>query len=290
VPELPIGRLEVALASGVGDQRYRLQGAEFTLTGDAELSLSGDDDPSADTLARALPAGAYNLLLEDGWQLVAVAETGERAVPADLVSDNPVAFTIDTGGTTHISFQFETRSAGGAASADDGSLRVGIEVDGVGAPTIVITEVMKNPDALADTQGEWLELFNAGSATVSLAGCSLARGDQSFSFGDGFSIAPGQYVTLANSADPGFTPTATYRGLTLPNSGAVSLRLGCGAQLLDAITLTQVAAQNRAGHSLSLDAAQRDPAANDAETSWCDATTPYNGDLGTPGQPNPDCQ
>jgi hypothetical protein len=290
IPELPIGRLEVALSSGVGEQRYRLLGAEFTLTGDAELSLSGDDEPGADTLVRALPAGSYELELEDGWQLLALDAAGERPVPAELVSDNPVAFTIDTGGTTNLSYQFETRGSSGGASGDDGSLRVGIEVDGVGAPLLVISEVMKNPEALADTQGEWIELYNAGRGAISLTGCTLGRDDQSFGFGDGITIAPGQYMTLANSSDPGFTPTATYRGLTLPNSGAVSLRLACGAQLLDAITLTQVAARNRAGHSLSLGAAHLDPSANDVETSWCDGLSDYAGDRGTPGQANPDCQ
>lgn len=289
VPELPIGRLEVALSSGVGDQRYRLHGAEFTLTGDAELSLSGDDEPSADTLARALPAGSYDLALEEGWQLLALNAAGERPVAAELVSDNPVSFTIDTGGTTNVSYRFETRSSAGGASGADGSLRVGIEVDGVGAPALVISEVMKNPEALADTQGEWLELYNAGGSAVSLTGCTLARDDQSFTFGDGLVIAPGQYITLANSNDPGFTPTASYRGLTLPNGGSLSLRLSCGAQLLDAITLTQVAAQNRAGHSLSLSAKQLDPSANDAEASWCDGASAYNGDQGTPGRANPDC-
>ncbi len=252
--------------------------------------MSGDDDPNADTLARALPAGNYDLELRDGWQLLALDAAGERPVAAALVSDNPVAFTIDIGDTTNVSFQFETRGDDGGPRGNDGSLRVGIEVDGVGAPALVISEIMKNPEALADTQGEWIELYNAGSSPVSLTGCTLARGDQSFSFGDGITIAPDQYITLANSSDPGFAPTATYRGLTLPNSGAVSLRLACGAQLLDAITLTQAAAQNRAGHSLSLGAAHLDSAANDAEKSWCDGASAYNGDRGTPGQANPDCQ
>lgn len=290
VPELPIGRLEVALSSGIGDQRYRLQGAELTLTGDAELELSGDDDPDADVLVRALPAGSYELELKDGWQLLARDATGERPVAAELVSDNPVAFAIDTGSTTNLSFQFETREGGGGPSGNDGSLRVGIEVDGVAAPVVVISELMKNPEALADTQGEWIELYNAGRSAVTLTGCTLARDDQSFTFGEGIAIAPGQYITLANGSAPGFTPTATYRGLTLPNSGALSLRLSCGAQLLDAVTLTQRAAQNRAGSSLSLAASELDPAANDAETSWCDGASTYNDDRGTPGQENPDCQ
>jgi hypothetical protein len=277
----------VALSSGVGDQRFRLQGAEFELRGDAELSLSGDDDALADTLERALPEGTYSLELAPGWQLVQHDASGERPVRAALVSDNPVDFVIDTGATTFVSFQFETEG-GDAAGAPGGALQIGIEVNGVGAPRVVISELMKNPAALADTQGEWIELYNAGNVPLSLAGCTLARGDQSFTFADSVVIAPAQYATLANSADPGFTPSASYRGLTLPNSGAVSLRLSCGEQLLDAVTLSQ-AAGNRDGRSLSLSASHLDPAANDVESAWCEGASAYNGDYGTPGRANPDC-
>jgi lamin tail-like protein len=287
VPELPIGRLQVALSSGVGGQRYRLQGAHFELSGDAELELSSDEDASADTLERPLPEGSYSLELEDGWQLLKIDAGGEHPVHAELVSDNPVAFVIDTGAITHLSFQFETR--GGEGTNDQGSLHVGIQVDGVGAPDLVISELMKNPEALADTQGEWIELYNAGQAPLSLAGCTLSRDDQSFTFVESVVIAPAQYATLANSADPGFVPTATYRGVTLPNSGALSLRVSCGEQLLDAVTLSQAAALNRAGHSLSLAASRLDPAANDLESGWCEGAGAYNGDLGTPGRANPDC-
>jgi hypothetical protein len=287
IPELPIGQLQVALSSGVGDLRYRLQGAEFELSGDAELSLSSEDDAGADSLERTLPEGSYSLELLDGWQLLKQSAQGERAVQAELVSDNPVAFVIGTGAITHVSFQFETHAEPGGG--DGGSLRVGIQVDGVGAPALVISELMKNPEALADTQGEWIELYNAGAAPLSLAGCTLSRGDQSFTFDQGISVAAGQYITLANSADPGFLPTATYRGVTLPNTGALSLRVSCGEQLLDAVELNQAAALNRAGHSLSLGAARLDRAANDVESSWCEGTSAYNGDLGTPGRSNPDC-
>jgi hypothetical protein len=290
VPELPIGQLQVALSSGVGDARYRLESAHFELSGDAELSLSSEDDASADSLERSLPEGSYSLELLDGWQLVQVAAQAERPVQAELVSDNPIAFVIGTGSITNVSFQFETRSAAGAPGTEDGgSLHVGIQVDGVGAPALVITEIMKNPEALADTRGEWIELYNAGPVPLSLAGCSLSRADQSFTFEDGISIAPGQYIALANSADPGFVPAATYRGVTLPNSGALSLRVSCGTQLLDAVELTQAAALNRPGQSLSLSASRLDHAANDLEDSWCAGASAYSGDLGTPGRANPDC-
>ena len=44
------------------------------------------------------------------------------------------------------------------------------------------------------------------------------------------------------------------------------------------------------GKASSLDPEAFDPVANDIGSNWCDAQTAFGtGDLGTPGNPNPDC-
>ncbi|MEO8182608.1 MAG: lamin tail domain-containing protein [Deltaproteobacteria bacterium] len=288
LPELPIGQLRLGLSSGVGDARFRLQEASFAIDGSAQLQLSSDDSPDSDTLQRALPVGDYTAQLLPGWQLQSMSSTGTRAVSAELVSHNPLDFSIRAGELTTLTFQFRTLGDQ-PPPGTDGELRVAIEVDGKGAPQVVFSELMKNPELLPDTDGEWLELFNAGTQALDLGGCELARDEQKLALEDGFSIAAGGYLTFSNGETPGFSPDVLYRGITLPNTGSFVLSLACGAQQIDRVTIDSSLLPNKAGHSLSLSRAALDPAANDRPESWCDGVSAYNGDFGTPGEANPAC-
>jgi hypothetical protein len=124
---------------------------------------------------------------------------------------------------------------------------------------------------------------------MDLGGCELRRDDQKLPLEEGFSIAAGAYLTLANGEMPGFQPDVLYRGITLPNTGAFVLALACGSQLLDQVTIDSAASPNKAGHSLSLSSSALDPGANDRPENWCDGVSAYNGDFGTPGEDNPAC-
>lgn len=286
LPTPPIGTLEVALSSGVGIERHRLAQATFELSGDAELKFSSDEAGTLDVLERPLPEGSYELRLLDGWQLLRLGAEGETPVRATLVSGNPVAFDIFTGAATLVSFEFETV---GSSAPSGGTLRVGIAVDGVGAPALVITEVMRNPEQSADTAGEWIELHNAGPSPLDLTGCSVSRGEQAARLEPSLVVDAGAYVTLANGANPGFTPTLVYRGLTLPNTGPLPLRVECAGHVLDAIVLESTGGAARAGRSASLSASRTSALDNDLAAAWCEATTAYGADFGTPGAPNPEC-
>jgi len=286
--EPPIGQLHLGLSSGLGESQFRLRKASFAIAGTAELTLSSEDDPDSDTIERALPAGDYEVELLPGWQLEQLGPLGAAAVAADLASENPLAFSIAPGALTTLTFQFRT-SGGPVNSGGDGQVRIEIAVDGVGNPGVVISEYMKNPELLPDAEGEWFELYNAGSVAVDLGGCSVSRDDQALTLEGGFPIAPGGFLTFANGQTPGFTPDIMYSGLTLPNSGAFRLRLACGEQLIDEVTFDATKMTNRAGRSLSLSALALDDRANDLATNWCEGVSAYNGDLGTPGTANPAC-
>ncbi|HVZ34003.1 MAG TPA: lamin tail domain-containing protein [Polyangiaceae bacterium] len=313
LPDAPVGQLHLALSSGVGETHYRLARAHFSIEGTAQLELTTDDDSTDDSLQRALPVGDYSVELEPGWQLERVAAAagsasgaptakgeassgtattaqaqGSQVVAADLVSQNPLDFSIRGGETTSLTFQFKTKTAP-APSDSEGQLRVDIEVDGVGAPGVVISELMKNPEVLPDADGEWIELHNAGSSAMNLGGCSLARDDQQLALDGAAPIPPGGYLTLSNGSAPGFTPDVLYTGVTLPNSGSFVLRLSCGGQLLDQVVVDPTATPNRAGHSLSLSGNALDSTANDRAENWCEGVGSYNGDFGTPGAANPNC-
>jgi hypothetical protein len=290
LPPPPIGQLELGLASGIGEMRHRLTNATFRIQGAAELELQSDDEPESDVLERALPAGQYSVELLEGWQLERLGELGTSPVRAELLSENPLTFGIAVGETTTLTFQFRTGGTPAPGSdGDEGAVRVEISVDGATAPRIVISEVMKNPDVLADADGEWIELYNAGSAAIDLAGCALERDDQTVTLANSFAMPAGSYATFANGAAPGFIPDVLYSALTLPNTGSFTLRLACGSQLLDTVSFDAALLPNAAGRSLSLSGSALDPRANDIAENWCEGAVSYAGDLGTPGSANPDC-
>lgn len=94
--------------------------------------------------------------------------------------------------------------------------------------SIVVTEVMADPTAIADSVGEWIELYNPHGDIADLRGVQVSRdGDP-----DVFTIAgpspiplnAGEYFVLAASADSGanggITPDQEYSEFVLINSGS----------------------------------------------------------------------
>lgn len=286
IPPPPIGQLRLGLSSGIGEQHYRLAHASFAIEGAAELTLDSDDDPTSDVLQRALPEGSYSVRLLEGWQLERSGGDTPEPVAAELSSQNPLSFSIAAGELTTVTFQFRTLGGG---SGSDGEVRITIEVDGAGAPDVLVSELMKNPEVLPDADGEWIELYNAGNEAIDLGGCTLARDDQQLTLEGSLVMDPGGYLTLANGDSPGFTPDVLYSGLTLPNTAAFVLRLACAGTPLDEARIDPTVPAQRAGRSLSLSGSALDGSANDEPMRWCEGTDSYNGDFGTPGGANPAC-
>jgi hypothetical protein len=98
---------------------------------------------------------------------------------------------------------------------------------------LLITEVMANPAALSDSQGEWFELFNPTAEHINLLGIDLGDdGSNHHRFDSDLLILPGEFLTLARSAEPGFTPDYVYGNFTLSNgSDEIVLREG-GVEML----------------------------------------------------------
>lgn len=289
LPPAPVGQLRLSLSSGIGDLHYRLANATFAIEGAADLTLESDDAPERDVLQRTLPEGGYSVRLLEGWQLERTAGGAGVAVAAELSSTNPLPFSIGVGQLTTVTFQFRTLGESGEMPGGDGEVRIAIEVDGTSSPDVIISELMKNPEALPDADGEWLELYNAGNEAFDLGGCTLARDDQTLNIEGTLEIQPGAYLTFSNGDTPGFTPDVLYSGLTLPNSGAFVLRLACAGTLLDEVSVDPAVPPQRAGRSLSLSGDAMNEAANDDPSRWCESSTSYNGDFGTPGGDNLAC-
>ena len=94
-----------------------------------------------------------------------------------------------------------------------------------GPANIVITEVMQNPKYLADADGEWFEVYNAGGDPVDMNGWTIS--DQGFDShlidnGGPLVINPGEWKVFVRNATvmtgEGVAVFYEYSGLTLGNS------------------------------------------------------------------------
>jgi len=114
-------------------------------------------------------------------------------------------------------------------------------------PLLVINEVMANPGGtILDQDGEWLELYNAGSRTVNLQGLivrdSAVTGLRApYAIPTSYDVAPGAYVVLGET-----TNTSTNGGVPVDIAYGSALAL---ANSLRAIRLERV----YAGDTLTID-------------------------------------
>ncbi|GMV40003.1 MAG: hypothetical protein AMXMBFR64_17190 [Myxococcales bacterium] len=169
------------------------------------------------------------------------------------------------------------------------------DVDATGpAERLLVTEVMRNPKAVPDGDGEWIELTNVGEVPVALDGLRLRDDgtDDHVITGSGVVLKPGELVVVGSNGDQGQNGGApvgyVYSGFVLGNDadaviverdGVVLDRVAYGAGWPDV-----------EGSSFMLAPSAMDEAANDAPGAWCASVTPMSGgDRGTPGEPNPPC-
>ncbi len=187
------------------------------------------------------------------------------------------------------------------ACTEDGAMR---PVVSPAVGDLVITEVMPNPAAVGDTDGEWVEVH--ALADVDLNGLVLDRAGDSAAGAKIESpaclkLTAGSYGLFAKNPDMGMNgglPAAQVMGSfsfslvdgTMAAPGDVQIL--AGTTVLDAISWTST----RSGRSHQLDPDRYDPTQNDDESNFCDGTDVYNDnmgmatkDYGTPGSANVAC-
>ncbi len=154
---------------------------------------------------------------------------------------------------------------------------------------LVITELMIDPASTSDTTGEWVELYNASSAKLTLRECVLAdQAQKPHMLAGELVVAAGAYATIARSLHAGFVP-GTTAAFSLANT-AGRLALACRGIEIDSVAYDKAQGFSVAkGASLQLDPAQLDAASNDHASAWCLATQSYGPELGTPGRRNSGC-
>jgi hypothetical protein len=183
---------------------------------------------------------------------------------------------------------------GGASTCLQGGQAIPIVHPQLG--DIVITEVLPNPDFVADDIGEWFELYSLADADFHLNGLEIGKSiedaaEDTIAWPECITLSPGQYAIVAKSADPmenGELPAESIvweTDVSLTNTDG-SLWVGVAEEILDAVTWGTAGT----GEATQLDPDFFDPTANDDLINWCDATEPFNaGDVGTPGAANSEC-
>lgn len=160
-------------------------------------------------------------------------------------------------------------------------------------PALVINEIMKAPQAVLDENGEWIEIYNAGSKTFDLNGCRLNDdGGETHLINNGapLLINPGQYVVLGSSNDfavNGGVDVAYAYNFYFLNDAGDEVVLECGGLEIDRVNYDDgLTFPNPAGASMQLLAPTLD---NNSGANWCQAALVWPGsagDRGTPGQAN----
>eukprot|EP00339_Tiarina_fusa_P025946 CAMPEP_0117014968 /NCGR_PEP_ID=MMETSP0472-20121206/12040_1 /TAXON_ID=693140 ORGANISM="Tiarina fusus, Strain LIS" /NCGR_SAMPLE_ID=MMETSP0472 /ASSEMBLY_ACC=CAM_ASM_000603 /LENGTH=589 /DNA_ID=CAMNT_0004718651 /DNA_START=32 /DNA_END=1801 /DNA_ORIENTATION=+ len=97
----------------------------------------------------------------------------------------------------------------------------------VSVADVKITEIMYNPSGCSDGSGEWIELYNAGSASASLRDWSVQDNSaKSVTLGD-VDLAPQEYYILARTIDGcgDLNANRTFTSFTLNNYGGDTVYL-----------------------------------------------------------------
>ena len=272
--------------------------------------LSDDNDGSVDS-------GGFT-----DWYLDADGDTyGDETDVADSQCDAP---------TNHVADNTDCNDADSAVSPGGTEGTVSADADGIdndcdtyvdegviiaGEEYLLITEIMIDPSAVTDVNGEWFEVHNPNSFDVVL------NSDWEFYDGTGSGFSPPSDYTITAGGYAVFTklgPTSINGGVTgdFVYGGA---GVGLLAQAGDVLTmsyynpedaLTEIVVDEvdwdgltpwtiPTGASLQLDndsstgyPRYTDTPSNAGETAWCAATVAWSGsagDSGSPGEDNEDC-
>jgi hypothetical protein len=184
---------------------------------------------------------------------------------------------------------------GGVATGGAG----GVGGGGVATPNagdLVISEIIQNPDAVLDGDGEWFEVHNPTGADLELMGSVISDlGADSHTIASSVVVPAGGYVVLGNNADTstnGGIPVAyEYTAFNLANADDEVIITNPSAVIVDQVNYDGGPTfPDPTGASMNLDPGSLSATANDLGTNWCTATNALpSGDLGTPGAANTVC-
>lgn len=159
-----------------------------------------------------------------------------------------------------------------------------------GPVVIIVSEFMADPSAALDTNGEWLELFNPGSAPVNINGWTLKdSGSDSHPIAASgpLNVPAKGYLVLGRSSDKGLNGGVTvgyvYSNFFLSNTEDEIMLLDEKGKTVDSFTYSKSNGFDiAAGASLSVKSPNAD---KNQASNWCLETQVWAGSSGDKGSP-----
>jgi Lamin Tail Domain/Collagen triple helix repeat (20 copies) len=163
---------------------------------------------------------------------------------------------------------------------------------------VIITEMMINPKAVTDSNGEWFELFNTRQETIDIRGWTIEEENGNVHVipdSNPILIPQGSFLVLGNNVDSssngGISVVYEYTTITLNNGGDTIKILDINGEEIDQVKYETPSFSISDGASLNLDPNHFDEEENNEGANWCPSTTAIgpNLDRGTPGVANDPC-
>lgn len=166
----------------------------------------------------------------------------------------------------------------------------------IGYGDLLITEIMYDPSAVTDTEGEWFEIYNNSTSDVDINQLVIRRASDLHIVNQEVIISPGEYFVLARSENATSSPKYVYGSdITLTNTGAELIIANYGTDGTNGSEIASIdygapGFPDPTGASINLDPSYFNVEQAKSGSSWCESIVAYDtGDLGTPGSVNSSC-
>ena len=158
---------------------------------------------------------------------------------------------------------------------------------------VIFTEIMQNPNAVFDGNGEYVEIYNTTNGTIDLEGWVIKddlTANEAHTITN-LTIPSNGYAVLGLDADistnGGYNNDHRYNGISLGN-GTDGIILECSGTVIDQVIWDNGATfPDPNGNSMELKTNKYSSTDNDDGANWYEATTTFgDGDFGSPGTQN----
>lgn len=241
--------------------------------------------------------------------------TCDQPPAASCDGDFAVTYTANNGVCVEVdgSCDYSAEEVRTDCSADGKSCSAGVCVvtadHSVNAGDLIITEIMADPAAVTDANGEYFEVYNTTSRTLHINGLVVTdKGSGSFTVSvtpeAPVEVAPGEYFVFGKNDDlatnGGVNVDYQWGSFTLTNSADKVILTMPGAGTNPDVEIDRVEYGSGTGYpAVTAGAAMQFGRENDFAdhgdaTLWCNSTEPINPtdttpDFGTPGAANTPC-
>ncbi len=281
----PLGAPEVMITAPVTDSSF-LPATMISFTGQASDATT----PAAELL--------FSWVSDiDGPLSGEVSAEGRTVLVTDVLSEGSHEISLvvtDTDGeigsdsiTVHIGPEPDPKTEPDPKDAEEGDL--------------VFSEMMINPDLIADEVGEWVELYNTAGYPIEIAGYTFRDDDYDYWVLEGSMVVePGEYFVLCADMDPTVNGGINCDGwfLRAPETPGLALANGPDEVVLmrpDGVEIDGVRYDDDwfvSGASIGIDPSLLRSGDNDDPTHWCVQTTVLaeGREPATPGLENDPCK